>query len=201
MTKPNMFNLDKIIQELPEPDYTSDIEVPKKPKKTSGSSELNSKYEEVPLTDISEILPGTSIKYKDSEGKIQTAGKFDSVNGDVCNFNFFLATKRIYVPKKVKIADMKKIFKYLPTEGKLPGETIKKKDSESQADTKSQASVKTTRNTQEDILSQIGNKVLFNDTELMNQRIIKLEADVEKIHSDMKKMFTLIKRLYKSDSA
>ncbi len=202
-----MFNLDAIIRALPEniepeiidnePKQAPESKATKK--KTSAKNtayELSDRYVEIPKSALPDLPVDTYIKYRDSDGNLKPMGGkykelYTSSSGEqiirLVRYNKY--TKKSFV-WTVKIPKISKIYKYVddPSSAKPKSYIDEPRETEPRKDEPQ---------TEEDkILNQLGNKMLFNDNDMLKQKIDTLEAEVAKLAADQKKMFTVIKRMY-----
>lgn len=200
VTNKNTFALDEVLERLPQNNVIKYKPNNKSHSATGGAqAKLSSNYIEVKKNKLSEVPTGTYMRYFDSDGNLKPGGgKFKSVGQNaegesiVTLGNFNASTKKYYV-WTVKLADISKIYKYVKdsdTNESTPAQTSTVRTEEHKE------TIKKPETEEEQIISQIGNKMLFNDNELLKQKIDSLELEVQRIDTDLKKIFVLVKRVY-----
>ena len=194
-TNKNTFALDEVLERLPQNNVIKHKHKNKYRSTTGGDqTKLSSNYIEVKKNKLSEVPVGTYMRYFDSNGNLKPGGgKFKSIGQNaegesVVTLNNFNSSTKKYYMWTVKFADISKIYRYVkdgesvettPARPEEHKETIKKPETE-----------------EEQIISQIGNKMLFNDNELLKQKVDSLELEIQRIDTDLKKIFLLVKRVY-----
>lgn len=201
VTNKNTFALDEVLERLPQNNV---IKSKSQPTTRGAQAKLSSNYVEVKKDKLSEVPTGTYMRYFDSEGNLKPGGgKFKSVGQNaegesiITLGNFNASTKKYYV-WTVKFADISKIYKYVK-DGESDKTTTKPQSTAQNPSARSEESkeiIKKPETEEEQIISQIGNKMLFNDNELLKQKIDSLELEVQRIDTDLKKIFLLVKRVY-----
>lgn len=197
VTHKNTFALDEVLERLPQNNV-----IKSKFRATGGAqAKLSNNYIEVKKNKLSEVPAGTYMRYFDSEGNLKPGGgKFKSVGQNaegesiVTLGNFNSSTKKYYV-WTVKLADISKIYKYVKDTTTNTNKTTLAQTSSARSE-ESKEIIKKPETEEEQIMSQIGNKMLFNDNELLKQKIDSLELEVQRIDTDLKKIFVLVKRIH-----
>ncbi len=202
-----LFDLDAIIDQLP---TATGVNLnARKPNKSGGATKATAKlsknYVEVNKSKLGELPTDTYLRYIDMEGNLKPGGgKFKSIGQNdegepilhLSNFN--LSTKKYYL-WNVKLSEISKIYRYvkdgdsreLPATQNTTTPAPNKPDVSNLQDDKPP--------TEEDkILLQLGDKMLFSDNELLKQKVDAMDVDLQRIDADLKKIFTLVKRLYKT---
>lgn len=213
----NQFALDEVLEQLPQTSNSLYRPKTKTGKSISSGSQvkLSDKYVEVKKNQLSSVPIGTYLRYIDSDGNLKPGGgKLKSVGENaegenvVTLNNFNMSTKKYYV-WSVKLTDISKIYRYVKDSQELK-ESKEAKERNSIQSTVKQKNVSDPRPNQdqepepepepetaeEQILSQLGNKMLFNDNELLKQKVDSLELEVHRIDTDLKKIFMLVKRIH-----
>jgi hypothetical protein len=202
-----MFNLDVILSDLPTnaPQYTS--RPSGQTAVTGGANELSDKYIEVSKDKIKDIPVDTYIRYKDADGNLKPGGGrikeiLSNPKGeDVMKLLVFNAKIRKYYPYLVNLDKVSKIYRYVKdndTTAVVKKQTAPKKNVSQVSKSKDDSSFSESEpiSEEEHILNQLGDKMLFNDNELLKQKISILEAEVDKLINDQKKLFIFVKRLH-----
>jgi hypothetical protein len=209
---PADFNLDNILAQLPQAQlpqaqlphtqqYATNVSGGAKSSTSKAAGKaagLSKNYVEVPKNVMKSIPPGTYIRYRTATGELKPGGgrvkSFDDENMTLSNYNY--STKKYFV-WKVDYSDISKIYKYIkPTDS----QTEQVQPSQVQPNQVQLIQVHTEpeyKTAEDQLLNEIGTKMLFNDTELMQQKINNLETELQRIDADLKKVFLLVKRLYK----
>lgn len=209
----NQFALDEVLEQLPQTSNSLYRPKTKTGKSISGGSQakLSDKYVEVKKNQLSSVPIGTYLRYIDSDGNLKPGGgKLKSIGENaegenvVTLNNFNMSTKKYYV-WSVKLTDISKIYRYVKDSQELK-ESKEAKERNSIQSTVRQKNVSDSTPNQdqepepetveEQILSQLGNKMLFNDNELLKQKVDSLELEVHRIDTDLKKIFMLVKRIH-----
>ncbi len=203
-----LFDLDKIIDKLPT--ASGGNLNARKPGKSGGANKATAKlsknYVEVNKANLGELSTDTYLRYIDTEGNLKPGGgKFRSLgqNNDgepILNLsNFNVSTKKYYL-WNVKLNEISKIFRYVKDGDSHEMPSVQSKQSTSTANTANTDIPNTpTLTTEEDqIISQLGNKMLFSDNDMLKQKVDAMEVSIERLDADLKKVFTLVKRLYKT---
>lgn len=205
------YNLDEIlggIEKIPGVTTTTGGKV--------SNNELSNKYVEVPKNKLATLPLNTYIRYRDSTGALKPGGgkvrEILTIDKEqyVRLYNYNVPTKK-HFNWKVKLADMSKIYRYVrdnddgSSTAPIPTSTASKnvKPTTSQANSNQHAANSTTssnssqfQSEEDQLLSQLGEKMLFNDNDLLKQKVELLEAEVNKLATDQKKMLNIIKRLH-----
>lgn len=202
----NRFDLDTVLSNLPVPKQTNftDLSQQSKSKKHSANSnKLSSNYVEIKKSNLNSIPIGTYLRYFDADGNLKPGGgKLKSLGQNaegesIITFgNFNASTKKYYV-WNVKLTDVSKIYKYVKEAGQnsAKGEPGQSQPSQSQP-SQFQQQFKPIQTEEEKIISQLGDKMLFNDTDSLKQKIDSLEIEIQRISTDLKKIFILVQRLH-----
>ena len=179
--------------------------------------EANSNYIEISKDKLAELPRDTYIRYIDNNGITKPGGgKFQAIGQNnigepAINLARYDALSKRFFTWSVKLSEISKIYKYIKTK---PTEV---NSSNSNAPTNAQFNMyppianvpfsttnlhsiqepKTYTSEEDKIISQLGDKMLFNDSELIKQKVDLLEVEVHRIDEDLKKVFVLVKRIYK----
>jgi hypothetical protein len=197
-TKENapQFDLDKILSSLPVNNNDNLVQSSNKSSVSGGAAKTNTlsdKYVEVSLDNIGDLPVGTYIRYKDADGNLKPGGgrvkELVSDKGGAPAIKLYSYNGRL---KKsfvwtVKVGNISHLYRYVRDETAQLLKSVTKTTPSLNNELKSGES---------DILDQLGNKMLFNDNEMLKQKIDTLEAEVAKLSADQKKMFMVIKRLH-----
>ena len=191
------FDLDKILGSLPDgrtggAQRTSELSEKSTNNKKSKSS-LSNKYVEIPKSSLSSLPSNTYVRYKDLDGDLKPGGGIlrEVVGKD--NNQMIRLYRYDKVAKKhfnwlVKLNEISKIYKYVRDEdNNAAPSTIQEPQK-----------VDSPKSEEENILNQLGNKMLFNDNDILKQKVDLLEAEITKLATDQKKMLSIIKRLYQT---
>ncbi len=207
MSSTNIFSLDNILADLPGKN-SSDISGGLVKKNVSTS--LSDNYIEIDKNALTDVATGTYVRYYDGNGVLKPGGgKIKNIlhnsDGDkvLVLTNYNVANKRLFV-WNVPFSNISKIFKHTGKNKKVkakPGAKNEQRapqkqnidlpeEPEQSVDNEPPVSL------EDDILNQIGGKMLFNDGEMLRQKVDALENDLKRMDSDLKKLFVLVKRLY-----
>jgi len=206
------FNLDNILSDLPDgqPVFNGGVGKNKNTpqKSSSASNALSNKYAEVRKSDLSTIPIDTYIRYSDLSGNLKPGGgKIKSTealpDGDVLiklgKYN--MSSKKFYM-WSVKLSEISKIYRYTAAEPSASNLSNYSTPTPSTSNlSTSNPSASRPKTEEEQIINRLGDKMLFDDNEMLNQRITNLEAGIQKLDDDVKKIFMLVKRLYNSMGA
>lgn len=186
----NLFNLNDIVPSQ----QISGGASQKSKKSAKPTAEALKNYVEIPKSALADNI-GAYIRYLEPDGNLKPGGgKIKAVDdADVTLSNFQFATKKFFV-WKVPLTGISKVYKHM----KDAKET---KDTKETTHTVQTIPAEEHKSVEDQIMSAIGTKVLFNDTDMLHQKISKLENDMQRIDEDLKKVFILVKRLYKGMNA
>jgi hypothetical protein len=200
--KPNTFDLDSIVSKLVN-DRSSSVDKTSLLDKTSNEIQsfepandtnvleydriLNS-YTEIPRLQWGSIPLQTYIRYKNTDGELKLGGRLISLMPVGNNYILTINSRnRISGYKNltwsVNTEKISNIYRYNKARDK-----VNKIDS-------------TTANVQkkthhEELMSQLGDKLLFDDSESIKNRLDSFEVRLQKLENDLKKLFMLFKRMY-----
>ena len=159
-------------------------------------------YTEIPIAGWRGIPLGTYIRYINFEGILKTGGTVKKITEESDNSITLSITKsgggKKFMHWTINSAKISKIYRYSkPNKEKK----MSKKDargggagtSASFDGINDGASKAETA-----ILSQLGDKLLFDDSETIKNRLDMLETRAQRLEQDLKKVFILVKRLYDS---
>ena len=199
----SVFDLDVIINGLPKAGVFGGAPSVKKsaPVVNGQTKPIDETYTEFDVSEITSIPLNTYIRFNDLEGNLKPGG--GNIKGFTLADNDLIVTigsrnpsTNKYYTRSVKTSELSKVFaKNLGKSGTKPiiKQVNKPVNKPAILDT---SDVPETH--EEQILSQLGNKLLFDDAEMLRQKIDNLDAEVKRIDVDLKKIFVLVKRLYKA---
>lgn len=212
------FNLDDIISKLPD-------EGAKKPGISFGGQattpgELSSSYVEVKKSDVTSLPKETYVRYADASGVLKPGGgKIKSIehtpDGDVMvKIGKYNVSTKKYFMWSFKLSEVSKVYRFVPPATSTTKQNAGVSSSSSNNSftpgaynsNSSMPSVSPGQpippSTEEDrIINQLGDKMLFDDAEMLTQRLNMVEASVQKLEEDLKKIFILVKRIYRGMGA
>ncbi len=167
---------------------------------TADESKILLSYTELPKMRWASLQPGTVIRYRSMDGKLKTSGRFNGYDSDK---EKLLMTKgrRGMIPLKwsVKLDNLQNIYIYTPES--RPPETNMQANQFTQANSR-QSMQSNTGSAMPNIpastnaLGQLGDKILFNDSEMMKKRIDELEIQNQKIREELKVVYKLLKKIW-----
>ena len=179
------FDLDKVIEQK-----AKNLKLGGKPTKTIDVSKYDNilqYYIEIPKEEWKNIELQTYIRYIGKDGELKKGGKLTKI-ADTDNGLYLTITNYGNRSKpliwRVNIDKIYKIYKY-------NSDNNKNKQSPSNIDDP------VLKSKQDILMDQLGDKLLFdNDKELLEQRICKLEAEVQNNHDTIKRLMKLLKIIH-----
>ena len=178
----NRFALDDVLANLPTANKAESSQYER-------STTLSDKYVELDFTNLNKSHIGAYVRYYDAAGNLAPGGwKIKEIDNTGILLHNYASKIKKYFKKRVKYSDISKLYKYHD-----PDRKIITKDS---AITTLQQPNTQTNDGEKDIISQIGDKMLFNDTEVLKQKIEMLDGEIQRIDSDVKKIFIMVKKVY-----
>ncbi len=149
-------------------------------------------YTEVPRTLWTQLQKDTYVRYIDKNGKIRAGGKiksFTSVDGDTFMTlgKYNVATKKFYI-WKVRFNDMSKLYRF----------NIDKNTTEAPQNTINTSTPAIQSSKPDDnFMHQLGNKLLFEEGDLLKQEIESVKKDIKRIDENVLVLFGMMKKIYK----
>lgn len=201
------FDLDTIVSALPQPTQILGAGKSSRPNKSQGTSAPDdmASYTEINKSSWLSIPVDTYIRYIDQSGNWRPGARVKSVKQDPSGGNSFVIGK--FNPFIKKFTKWSVPFSNIATLYKL------KDDVKQVSDSKPIKLITTTpqnispevaaqitnpaESNEEQILGQLGNKLLFEDGEMIRHKVDGLEADVQRMSEDIRKLGIIMKRLYK----
>jgi hypothetical protein len=214
----NMFELDSILGGLDEI-ANSHVKSVAGGATTSDNPNLDN-YSEIAKSDWIRVPADTYIRYFDLTGKWRPGGKVKSIEKDKDgNMGFkvgsFNAKSKRFFMWSIKFANIKHLYKYVTsatntvparmvdiTGGQVnqqPQQSQQSQPQQSQYESSNDLTTMYKYESKEDqLLDKLGSKLLFDDTDgdILKKKVDGIESDIIRMSDDMKKMFTLIKRIY-----
>ena len=207
------FNLDEIINKKLDNTNQQTVssiksDIKKSIKKKSNETDISSKdtpktlekYMEVPRSAWSSLPSNTYIRYVNSnDGELKSGGRILEINnGDTNGEYVFKLVKYIgrtviwYVSTKI----ISKIYRLKPEY--LFEKNTKMSEKKGGTTDTSVANQQSTKNESAEVttLTEIGNKILFNDNDVLSKRIDTIELRIEKIENNLQKIFNMVKTIY-----
>lgn len=202
------FDLDNIISELPQPDIsggkgnktTANSAKPVKAYAASTDAPLDMEnYTEINKAGWMSIPVDTYIRYIDTDGKWRPGARLKSIRQNPDGTNSFVIGKfNPFIKKYTKwnvpfnnVSELYKMHENVSKEVKMP-----KIINPNVAPEVVAAPSNDKESAEEQILGKLGNKLLFDDGEIMRHKVEGLEAEVQRMSEDLKNLLTLIKRIY-----
>jgi hypothetical protein len=219
MSKENKYNLDSIIDSLPEDNEiiennTTDLNF------KSQNKNNNTDLTEINKLDLIKLPSGSKVRYIGSDNNLKTVCEFTHFDNDLVHFKKLIkynGNKFKYSNWSVKFADISKVYK-VNTSKKESNSTNKTKQGGNQTNNQNQNQTNNQTNNQnqnqtnnqnqnqnqtsdiDNYINKLGEKILFDNTSpLVIAKITELENKNRKIESDMAKMLILIKKLYEQN--
>jgi hypothetical protein len=198
------FDLDKIL-ESPQPAviYGSATKSSKVPKSNAdaGAPDL-SKYTEVDKSQWMTLPSNTYIRYIDTEGAWRPGGRVKSIKADTDGNAFVVGKYNMFLKKftmwNIKFANVTKLYRMIEADKSTPkpatnpvGPPVTVVHSEAMG-----GAAHKPETTEDQILGQLGNKILFEDGDMLRHKVEALESEIQRMGDDQKNLLTLIKRLY-----
>jgi len=171
--------------------YTGGSEKKEKTNKTGTAQHMNMEnYVEVPKTSWSQLPKDTYVRYIDKDGKVRAGGKVKSINLDngetVMSLGKYNVSLKKFFMWKVKFRNISKLYKYNNTNTTDPVQQIVQKSEKKEYETD-----------EDNIMNQLGNKLLFEEGDLLKQEIESVKGDIKRLDENMIELFGMIKKLYK----
>lgn len=196
----NIFDLEETVP-TPEPEFEVPVQggAQKKEAETKGVS-----YVEIPKKDWKKLQKGDYIKYSDEKHpELRPFGvKIMSVdNPDVIKVGRFNAKQKRYFTWSVEVPKIMKLLKYVGSRdnnqrNKPPVMDISEQQKLDFPQPLEIVQPKKPLSPEDQIIDQIGTKILFDESEMFRRRIEELEASNKKMDAAIKKMFIFIQNLY-----
>lgn len=202
------FELDDIIGGLPQPTFAVAGGKPTKHSGTTQLAEITSdmdSYVEINKTGWMSVPVDTYIRYTDQEGKWRPGARVKSIKQntdgsyafEVGKFNPFI---KKYTKWRVPFNNIAILYKLkddnrLNTEPRAPRIIATTAPANISPEVTGAAGDSRESNEQQ-ILGQLGNKLLFEDGEMIRHKVEGLEAELQRMNEDLKSLVTLIKRIY-----
>lgn len=200
------FDLDKIVESLPQSN-TMTGGATSKPKKTitpsSVSDDIND-YIEINKTTWKNIPVDTYIRYFDHEGAWRPGARVKSIKENPDGSSSFVVGKfnpfiRKFTKWNIPFNNIATLYR-LKDDAKVTGGARPLKVTTTVPQNISpEVAVQISNpreSNEEQILGQLGNKLLFEDGEIIRHKVEGIEAEVQRMNEDLKSLVVLIKRLY-----
>lgn len=197
-----VYNLDEIIPQLntaytgstayaENTPYTGGLEKKEKTNKPSATPHMNMEnYTEVPKTSWSQLQKDTYVRYIDKDGKVRAGGRIKSIASDngetVMNLGKYNVSLKKFFVWKVKFSNISKLYKYNNTTTTTPVQQIVQNSGKKEYETE-----------EDNIMNQLGNKLLFEEGDLLKQEIESVKGDIKRLDENMIELFGMIKKVYK----
>lgn len=199
------FDLDEIVASLPQPALLPQSKTGGASKKVSKESHDipadMSSYIEINKSSWMNIPLDTYIRYIDKENKWRPGARVKSIKQNADGSNSFVIGK--FNPFIKKFTKWNVPFSNITTLYKLKEESNASEKKPLKLVLPPNISPEVVANVpnekesnEEQILGQLGNKLLFEDGEIIRHKVESLEAEVQRMNDDMKSLVTLIKRIY-----
>lgn len=219
------FNLDRIIGDLPQPMFGQDTRnwsTNREEVRGSGQvaksntvkvtgiqpTELSKDYVEINKNDIQSLPTNTYIRYIDKTGTIKPGGKLKKITIEpdetkIMVGKYNIASKK-YFMWTIKLSDIKKLYKFVPSSSGEPRPAKQSIPSATPVGAPADNDVEGGHDPGEpepsaeptSIEQKLGDKLLFNDSDILRQKILVLETDVAKVMTEQQKMLTVLRRLH-----
>lgn len=189
----NIFSLDTILKEIDNTDKSNidntidETKTTKKKNNKKTTINMNN-YKEIPKEEWNSIPLGTYIRYKENN-IIQQGGKITNiVNNTSITINKYNYFRRKYNTKTIMFNDITNIYRYIKNEQQITD----------------QKTTDTNLSDPATPMSQLGDKLLFNNNESLKDEIdnLKREIDTLKAHitridDNTVSLIKMIKKIYK----
>ncbi len=193
---------------------------------TAESLASDPNYIEISKSDLSNLPKGAYLRYVDINNVVKPGGKLNAItttlNGEILlKFGKYNVASRKYFAWSVRTSQIGKIYKYnvaleekkVPIQPRQVSVGVKPSNSVGPiqggvTDVSMHGVVSTTEsvhssqsrtiNPEDQFLNQLGGKILLdNGVDELKTRVSAIETAIEKLDSDLKKLFILVKRIYK----
>lgn len=198
------FDLDKIVEALPQPVRMGGAGRTAKSSGTEIPNDINS-YTEINKSSWMNIPVDTYIRYVDQEGKWRPGARIKSIKQNPDGTSSFVIGKfnpfiKKFTKWNVAFSNIATLYK-LKDDVKASGEVkpLKVLTTTTPQNISPEVAAPVTNpkeSNEEQILGQLGNKLLFEDGEIIRHKVESLEAEVQRMNEDLKSLVILIKRIY-----
>jgi hypothetical protein len=192
---------------------------------TAESIARDPNYMEISKSEISNLPKGAYLRYVDINNVVKPGGKLNAIttalDGEVLlKFGKYNVASRKYFAWSVRTGQISKLYKYITSleEKKVPIQPRSDKSAVSTSNVVSVGGAAASTapnptpshdynteqarphivNPEDQFLNQLGGKILLdNGVDELKSRVSAIETAIEKLDSDLKKLFILVKRIYK----
>jgi len=157
-----------------------------------------SSYEEVSKSNWRFIEPGTYIRWLTLDGELKKGGKVNEITVNKDGSLSIVITKfagkpmRFTINTKTITNIYKRIISSNMPNSNINNSTTPKPQINTQINNLPTDSTNSTITN--DVVTQLGDKILFGDIETLNSRVDVLEASVQKQQDDLRRLFLLVKK-------